>query len=676
MDGNTAVFGSMFDINLTGKADIYEKNTTSGQWEHVKSMYPPGFNTMEQYGRSVAVSGDIIVVGASHNDDAGMDEGAAYIYYRDQGGDDNWGLVKTIYHTSPNMVGSSTQFGAAVDISGDDIIVGAYNYSDPFPTFNTGRGSAYIFSQHTGGSDNWGQVAMLLADDGDPFQDFFGGSVSIDGGVAVASSADDESNFQSGAAYVFYEVWGWALAKKLKASDPDESDFLGSCDVSGDLIVLGASGDDEIAGGAGAAYIFGKDVGGSNNWGEVKKITGSDINDIDQFGQAVAIYGTTVVVGAPQQNANTFQLFGAAYVFDQDEGGSDNWGETMKLIPSDVPDGLRFGWDVDVRENSILVGSSENDGVAQWAGAAYHFVPTVDGCTDDVACNYDVLATADNGTCFYVGDPCDDGDSNTVNDTYQDGCVCGGEAIVEGCTDGGACNFDSAANTDDSSCFFTGDSCDDNDEWTENDAYDVNCDCTGDEIPQVLGCMDSAACNFNAQANVDDGSCTYVALYDIIGTLTTDILVEETYIYNSTAGSSYNWTVDGGAIGSGQSTNSVTAIWSATGAYDLTVMETDADGCEGDPVTIIVQVGPINISDLHDGQFEIYPNPAKNQVTLDLGTSSEVFQVQIFNALAQVVYTDQLIGKSTIATRSWESGIYLVVLSNENGRTVRKLVVE
>ena len=129
------------------------------------------------------------------------------------------------------------------------------------------------------------------------------------------------------------------------------------------------------------------------------------------------------------------------------------------------------------------------------------------GCTNISACNFSPSAEEDDGTCYEPGDSCDDSNSNTVNDIYNSNCNCEGEPIDNGCTDDSACNYNSSANTDDGSCLYVGESCDDEDESTMNDIVNNNCICEGIEI--VYGCIDDDACNYNNLANVEDNSCLY-----------------------------------------------------------------------------------------------------------------------------------------------------------------------
>ena len=103
----------------------------------------------------------------------------------------------------------------------------------------------------------------------------------------------------------------------------------------------------------------------------------------------------------------------------------------------------------------------------------------VAGCTDMTACNYDELATDDDGSCTFAEDFYDC-DGNCLNDEDMDG-VCD-ELEVAGCTSPYACNYDELATDDDGSCILVGDACDDGNDMTENDMIDENCECVGTEI--------------------------------------------------------------------------------------------------------------------------------------------------------------------------------------------------
>ena len=141
--------------------------------------------------------------------------------------------------------------------------------------------------------------------------------------------------------------------------------------------------------------------------------------------------------------------------------------------------------------------------------------PVVEGCMDEGACNYDMAANMEDGSCLYTNDTCDDMDDMTINDMISDMCECVGEPVVEGCMDEDACNYDMAANMEDGSCLYTNDTCDDMDDMTINDMISDMCECVGE--PVVEGCMDEDACNYGTVANIDDGSCLYDDVLGVCG---------------------------------------------------------------------------------------------------------------------------------------------------------------
>jgi uncharacterized protein (TIGR02145 family) len=131
--------------------------------------------------------------------------------------------------------------------------------------------------------------------------------------------------------------------------------------------------------------------------------------------------------------------------------------------------------------------------------------PSSQGCTDGAACNFMANATQNDGSCLYQNATCDDGNANTINDVINGSCVCAGTLIVSGCTNPQACNYNAAANVDNGSCLIQGATCDDGNANTTNDVINGSCACVGTQI--LNGCTNPQACNYNALANVDNGTC-------------------------------------------------------------------------------------------------------------------------------------------------------------------------
>ncbi|MCD6534263.1 MAG: hypothetical protein J7L25_09340, partial [Deltaproteobacteria bacterium] len=169
------------------------------------------------------------------------------------------------------------------------------------------------------GANAWGKVADLAAGDGAAFYQF-ATAVGISGEFAlVGNGRDNNSNgSQAGAVYFFHKDQGgsniWGELTKKTNSDGKRYDYFGtSVAIAGDYAVAGAPGHDSQAYSAGAAYIMERNEGGNNNWGIKEKLTASDGDTFEFFGDAATISSTRdTLIGAPEQNDMT----GAVYLFD------------------------------------------------------------------------------------------------------------------------------------------------------------------------------------------------------------------------------------------------------------------------------------------------------------------------------------------------------------------------
>jgi hypothetical protein len=374
IDGDYALVGSPGtegDGTNSGAAYLFLRTEggTDG-WGQVAKLVAGDAAAEDLFGFSVDISGDYAVIGAIGEDGAGVDRGAAYIFSRNQGGTDNWGQVYRLRAGDP---ADSDGFGFSVAIDGDTVIVGA----DGEDGDGTDRGTAYVFSRNQGGEDAWGQVAKLVSEDPND-ADHFGYCVAIDGDVAVVGSPyEDGAGEDRGAACVFSRDLGgedaWGLAKRLVPGDASDDTWFGwSAATDGTLVVVGAPWDDGGGTNHGAAYLFDRDQGGAENWGELKKLTASDAQNNALFGYDVALYGDYVVAGAGWSGGGGTKR-GQAYIFSRDEGGAANWGEVQRLRASDGSNEDWFGFSVAIDGTYILCGASGEDGAGSERGAAYVF---------------------------------------------------------------------------------------------------------------------------------------------------------------------------------------------------------------------------------------------------------------------------------------------------------------
>jgi len=211
----------------------------------------------------------------------------------------------------------------------------------------------------------WTEQAKLQGGEAD---DHFGFSVSLDGDTALIGAPEDGDPFTAefGAVYVFVRSGtAWSQQAKLLASDGEGGDKFGySVSLSGNRALIGAHEDDDMAYGAGSAYVF---VRGGAAWSEETKLTAADGASSDYFGKAVSISGDTAMVGALRDDNET----GSVYVFMR---AGTAWSAQPKLRGSGLTPHDLFGCSVSLSGDSALIGARNTDGPGGYGqGSAYVF---------------------------------------------------------------------------------------------------------------------------------------------------------------------------------------------------------------------------------------------------------------------------------------------------------------
>jgi hypothetical protein len=352
-------------ILITGLLLVFSFNPLFASEKKLKAKDGSQF---DKFGYATAISGDFVIIGAPGEDNGAFDRGSAYIFYKDEGGSNNWGQKVKLIASDAD---ASDQFGMAVDIDGDIAIVGA-RFED---SNGQNAGAAYVFYRSQDGTNNWTEVKKILASDGDQDDDF-GHSVGVHGNyIIIGAPGEDDGVFSAGAAYIYYRHSGgndqWGEVKKITANDAATKDNFGAAvGITDGFVIVGAFGEDSMADDAGAAYIYDQNEGSTNNWGQVAKILADDSSDYSEFGYSVAIDGEYAAVGSHADNV-TGSNIGSVYMFRKDRGGNKNWGKTMKLLAGGGSDGDEFGISVSLDGDFLIVGAYQDDSMANDGGAIY-----------------------------------------------------------------------------------------------------------------------------------------------------------------------------------------------------------------------------------------------------------------------------------------------------------------
>jgi len=356
ISGDTVIVGAWKEDTTAadaGAAYIFTKTGTT--WTQQQKIQASDAQAGDQFGISVSIDGETVVVGAYAEDTGGADAGSAYVFTRSG---TTWTQQQKIQASDLQV---SDYFGWSVSISGDTVVVAA-NLED---AGGTDAGAAYIFTRS---GTTWTEQAKIQASDAQA-TDYFGYSVAISGDtVIVGAWKESPGAAAAGSAYIFTRSGTtWTQQAKILASDLERNDSFGdSVAIDVDTVVVGARYEDTGDTSAGAAYIFTRS---GTTWTEQSKIQASDAEAQDQFGMTVGIYGDTVVVGAHQEDTGAAAA-GSAYIFTR---SGTTWTQQTKIQASDAQIASYFGNSVGIYGDTIVVGAHREDTGGNDAGAAYIF---------------------------------------------------------------------------------------------------------------------------------------------------------------------------------------------------------------------------------------------------------------------------------------------------------------
>lgn len=354
---------SLWMVPLVGLLFVAAGARGQCEGSELERLADPDGQLQESFGAAVGIDGEITVVGVPGRDldDVNEAAGAAIVYRLDDG---NWSQQQLIVPGEGDIAGGDL-FGSAVAVSGERTLIGSPFHDDPV----SAAGAAFVYRFN---GLNWSVQEKLTASDASSGATF-GDAVDLEGDLAVIGAPfDSEIASLAGAAYVFrFDGSSWVEEAKLTASDAAEADLFGrAVAVSGSVIIVGADGDDDAGSLAGSAYVFRFD---GQLWEEEAKLTASDAEAGDRFGAAVDIDEDTVVVGAPRESPcpdDPQCNSGSAYVFRYD---GMNWYEQDKLSADPPTPGLFLGASVALDGDFVVVGAPGDDDDGNDAGAAFAF---------------------------------------------------------------------------------------------------------------------------------------------------------------------------------------------------------------------------------------------------------------------------------------------------------------
>ncbi len=356
-----------------GIVETFRRNSTSGLWASsgaLEGWYDTtgAFDdSVDDFGRSIAVDGDSLAIGGDYYDwDYSSWTGQVWTFSWNGA---SWDQVERF---APDVPGHFDGFSDAIALEGDVMVVGAPNRNGNA----SGDGVAFVF-EHNG--SNWEQEAMLYDPNG-RWTDPFGHAVAISNGVIAAANYDDDDNAYEGGSVRLFEKQGgtWTqIAVLYECRAQGGSDMGIGLDMDGDTVVVGARGYNGTGTNDGAVMIFQRQS--DDSWPQIAHLSSEDIVGGANLGFNVAIEGNTIIAGAPEQqvddgssstvDAGTVLVWCGPWADDRDGDGVEDW------------DQLALGDSHDWDGNCI---PDEADCIADFTSASWS---TPDGVVD----SYDLL---------------------------------------------------------------------------------------------------------------------------------------------------------------------------------------------------------------------------------------------------------------------------------------------
>jgi hypothetical protein len=373
IDGDEMAIGGPYNDTAAGDAGsvwVWRWDATLGAWQMEQQIFASDAESLAHFGASVAIRGDLLVVGSPQkNTTLGSDGGQVYVFRYD--------ATNHVWNEEQRLVQSSgapsDAFGTSVAVSGD-VLLGGAPMSDT--TAGGNSGSAFVF-RYQNSTVKWLEETQLIDPDG-ASNDHAGTCVVWDGTSAAVASPDSTENVKGDAGSIgIWNVSGttWTQVQELTATTPQTSAHFGvRVRLYGDRLSATAPDEDESAGvtNSGAVHLF-RLVSGTfafeQRLTEPVPVAGA------RFGSDVATSDCLVVVGAMQDDVSGKVDCGASHLFRTAKKGG-GWIYDHQLCASDRVASDRLGAQVALHDDLVMAtADGKNTAAGADFGAVYGYAP-------------------------------------------------------------------------------------------------------------------------------------------------------------------------------------------------------------------------------------------------------------------------------------------------------------
>lgn len=338
LSGDTLIVAAVRTDKFRGAVYVFTRTGTPPVWRFQQKLTAPDGVSGDNFGQSLALSGNTLLVGAPYSDARLVNQGVVYPFTRTGA---IWQLADRSFTTADTDASPNTYFGQSIALSGDLAVIGA-------PGLNNSRGAVFVFTR---AGASWRQETKFTAQDGTD-NALLGQAVALAGNTVVAGAPYDtiNGNKDQGSVSLFDLTNRTRQSPKLIANQGAASQRFGyAVALSSDTLVVGAP-NQGFNGDVSAAYVFRLENSG---WVQRQKLTTSDGATNNLFGQAVALSDGFLAIGSLAGRPGGRYNQGAVYVY----GLTGQWQFQQKLLPSETFFDDLFGSALAISGDTIAVGA-------------------------------------------------------------------------------------------------------------------------------------------------------------------------------------------------------------------------------------------------------------------------------------------------------------------------------
>lgn len=340
INDNFAIVGASRETIAAGAAYVFKKEE-NGEWNFSQKIVPDDGFEMSEFGGSMKLAEDLMVIAAGRADvDGVIRAGALYVYDLDNGSWVQSAKITASDHSEGAVLGVNP---TTMDIASNTIVAGA-------PGEFNWLGAVYVFEKD---GNNWNET-KITPPNAVPFANF-GIGVSISENTLIVGAS--EENNGAGCVYIFERGNGgsWDLVQRITASDPQNNAYFGnSVSIDGNRLVVGAYAEGSVGGNIAAAYVFERNDDGQ--WSEIQKIPSPVSNENTFFAWMCKIQGDYMVISSPHVYG---EEPGKVFLYHRQQNGQ--WEEIQSIEPNQEVHQMFYGWSIDMNGGNIIVGAPRDD---------------------------------------------------------------------------------------------------------------------------------------------------------------------------------------------------------------------------------------------------------------------------------------------------------------------------